>query len=243
VLEQRNALLKSSEKPLPDLLHGFTEPMSKYAAYLTYQRLNWIRRLAQRLNDTVHKIAPHQPLLSLIYLSNWVPEIQDLSLSNSNLGGLHFTGHGAQPSLELLEQAFWKKQSSLEAAEWKSGHSLVGPHRDDWTFFLGGQVLKGHGSQGEVRSALLALKLSEVELFREATGHRPIFLLDDFSSELDRERRVFLLDFLSEKDLQVFVTTTDDSFFVGRCFWVVNGSLQPTSIETGRERDLPNGDR
>jgi DNA replication and repair protein RecF len=200
--------------------------MSRYAAYLTYKRLEWIQRLAQRLNDVVHQIAPRQPFLRLVYVSNWVPETGNLSIDNNGLSRVHFAGHGPLPSLELLEQAFWKKQASLEAAEWKSRHSLVGPHRDDWTFFLGEQILKGHGSQGEVRSALLALKLSEVELFRNATGHRPIFLLDDFSSELDRERRNFLLGFLAEKDLQVFVTTTDDSFLIGKHYWVVNGRLE-----------------
>lgn len=226
VLEQRNALLKESDRPSPELLRGFTEPMSRYAAYLTYKRLEWLNRLAQRLNETVHQIAPRQPFLRLVYVSNWVPKIENLSIDSNDLGRVHFAGHGPLPSLELLEQAFWKKQASLEAAEWKSRHSLVGPHRDDWTFFLGEQILKGHGSQGEVRSALLALKLSEVELFRNATGHRPIFLLDDFSSELDRERREFLLGFLAEKDLQVFVTTTDDSFLIGKHYWVVNGRLE-----------------
>ena len=109
---------------------------------------------------------------ALVYLSNWVPQINDLSFNNSTLSGVHFTGHGQLPSLELLEQAFWKRLSDLETAEWRTGHSLVGPHRDDWTFFLGSQILKGHGSQGEVRSALLALKLAEIELFRNETGHR-----------------------------------------------------------------------
>jgi DNA replication and repair protein RecF len=100
-------------------------------------------------------------------------------------------------------------------------------------FYLGDQVLKGHGSQGEVRSALLALKLCEIELFRGKTGHSPLLLLDDFSSELDRDRRFFLLRFLSGTDLQVFVTTTEDSIGLGRRFWVSNGNLAVG--ETGKE--------
>jgi recombinational DNA repair ATPase RecF len=50
--------------------------------------------------------------------------------------------------------------------------------------------------------------------------------LDDFSSELDKERRSFLLEFLMEKDLQVFVTTTDESVVVGKQHWVVAGNLR-----------------
>ena len=89
-------------------------------------------------------------------------------------------------------------------------------------------MLKGHGSQGEVRSALLALKLSEIELFRSHTGHLPIFLLDDFSSELDQERRSFLFKFLMETDLQVFVSTTEDAANVlqGKRYWVQNGRIE-----------------
>ncbi|MGZ3698520.1 MAG: DNA replication/repair protein RecF, partial [Bdellovibrionota bacterium] len=234
-LEQRNTLLKT-EPPAPrELLHGFTEPLATYSAALTLKRLQSHPRLAPRLDDIVHQIAPKQAPLKLVYLSNWVPRIDSLSIENENLGSVHFSGQEHLPSVELLEQAFWKKWSILESAERRSGHSLVGPHRDDWTFFLGNQILKGHGSQGEIRSALLGLKLSEIELFRSATGHRPLFLLDDFSSELDQERRSFLLRFLSNTDLQVFVTTTEGSAFseIGKRFWVLNGRLHDHAAVPG----------
>jgi DNA replication and repair protein RecF len=231
LLEQRNAILKNDVRSSRDVMFGFTEPLVQQAAILVLKRLEWIQRLSERLNDTVQRIAPKQPFLRLIYLSNWVPSIEGFSIPNGNLGAANFAGHGHLPSLELLEQAFWQRLSELEAAEWRAGHSLVGPHRDDWAFFFGEQVLKGHGSQGEVRSALLALKLSEIELFRNRTGHRPIFLLDDFSSELDRDRRSFLFRYLTETDLQVFVSTTEDPLFVlqGRRFWISAGSIREES--------------
>lgn len=239
-LEQRNALLKSSEAPHREMLREFTEPLARYGAELTQRRLAWIQRLAGRLNDLLHQIAPHQPDLHLIYSSNWVPLQDDFSLVNKYLNPLHFSGHASLPSLELLEQAFWKKQAVLEAAEWKTGHSLVGPHRDDWTFLLGSQVLKGHGSQGEVRSALLALKLAEIELFHDSTGHGPIFLLDDFSSELDQERRSFLLKSLAEKDLQVFVTTTEDRSPIGARFRIFEGKASriPDTAEGSNRKSV-----
>lgn len=180
----------------------------------------------------MHQIAPKQPDLRVIYLSNWVPQINGLVFNNNDLLPIDFTGHGRLPSLELLERFFWNKLGILEAAEWRSGHSLVGPHRDDWAFYLGSQALRGHGSQGEVRSALLALKLCEIDLFRIETGHRPIFLLDDFSSELDRERRTFLLKYLADSDLQTFVTTTEDSSLYGKKFKVSQGSLDYVSTES-----------
>lgn len=226
-LEQRNALLKGEENPSKSLLLGFTEPLVHYGAQVTLTRLQWLERLSFYLNNTAHQIAPKQPNLRAFYLSNWCPEIEGLSFINNNLSQRHFAGQWPLPSLELLEQAFWTKLSTLEQAEIKARSSLVGPHRDDWTFYLGDQVLKGHGSQGEVRSALLALKLSEIELFRKQTSHRPLLLLDDFSSELDRERREFLLRFLAQTDLQVFVTTTEESVWLGKRFWVSHGVLTP----------------
>lgn len=230
VLNQRNALLKNVEPAPFEMLLGFTEGLCKYGSILALKRLEWISRAADSLNQMIQRVAPGQPALRMVYLSNWAPEVENLSLKNNDLGSIHFTGQGQLPSLELLEQAFWARVSALEAVERRTGHSQVGPHRDDWAFFLGNQPLKGHGSQGEVRSALLALKLSEIELFRSKTGHRPIFLLDDFSSELDRERRSFLLRFLMESDLQTFVTTTEDSSFLGKRFRVVNGTIDSSKV-------------
>ena len=66
------------------------------------------------------------------------------------------------------------------------------------------------GSQGEIRSFLLALKLSELEEFRKKSGVQPVLLIDDFSSELDQARRGFLLNYLKDSKLQIFVTSTDD---------------------------------
>ncbi len=226
ILAQRNALLKSQETVSSEVLMGFTEPLARYASELTLKRLKWIQRLADPLNHSFQRIAPPSSKLRLVYVSNWAPNDDNLAINNNKLQAIHFTGQGHLPSLELLEQSFWKKASALESAEIRAGHSLVGPHRDDWTFFLNDQVLKGHGSQGEVRSALLALKLSEIELFRNETGYRPLFLLDDFSSELDRERRSFLMKFLSETDLQTFVTTTEDASFVGKRYWICNGLIK-----------------
>ena len=229
ILEHRNAVLKDywqKQNQGKELLFGFTQSLAQSAVYLTLERLKWIYKAAEHLNNTAQQIAPGQPFLKLIYHSNWAPETAGLCSTNNNLTFRDFAGHQPLPSLELLEQGFWNQVSLLESAEWRVGHSLVGPHRDDWAFYFGDQPLKGHGSQGEVRSALLALKLSEIELFRNQTGHRPLFLLDDFSSELDRERRSFLLRFLSDTDLQVFVTTTEESLFLGKRHWVINGSLR-----------------
>lgn len=243
-LAQRNALLRGDTFPSRDLLRGFTEPLAELGAVIVFKRLQWLNRLIDPLRLTIERIAPKQPALRLFYLSNWIPRIHNLSLENNKLHDagipdldVHFAGQAQLPSVELLEQAFWKQLSLLEEAERRAQSSLVGPHRDDWAFLLGTHVLKGHGSQGEVRSALLALKLSEIELFRGRTGHQPLLLLDDFSSELDQERRAFLLRYLTETDLQVFVTTTEDFIGGGKRFWVSQGRLTELANELKDERE------
>jgi DNA replication and repair protein RecF len=92
----------------------------------------------------------------------------------------------------------------------------VGPHRDDFLIKVGAEASGGDpdlvdvGSQGEIRSVLLALKLTELEEFERITGVQPVLLIDDFSSELDSTRRGFLLNYLEDSRLQIFVTSTDD---------------------------------
>ena len=225
ILIQRNALLKTGSTPSQELWQGFTEPLCHFGSVLTHKRLNWINRINPLLKSTMKGLTASKRDVRMGYLSNWVPEIQNLSFNNNKLNSNPFAGQVELPSLKLLEESFWSRLAAVNAAERKIGHSLVGPHRDDWMLFQDDQVLKGKGSQGEIRSALLSLKLSEIDLFRRETGNRPVFLLDDFSSELDRERRSFLLQFLLETDLQTFVTTTEESSFVGERYWVKNGDI------------------
>ena len=84
----------------------------------------------------------------------------------------------------------------------------VGPHRDDIIFYSGPMDLKRFGSQGQQRTAILSVKLSELEYIKSEVGEYPILLLDDVLSELDQERRQNLLKFI-HKRVQTIITTTD----------------------------------
>lgn len=88
------------------------------------------------------------------------------------------------------------------------GSTLYGPHRDDFKFLLNGEDIKLYGSQGQQKTAIIALKLSEIEIFRNVTEKNPIILLDDIFSELDLKTRNKLIKFFPE-DIQIIVTTTD----------------------------------
>ena len=95
--------------------------------------------------------------------------------------------------------------------------TLVGPHRDDFSFDLGGVDLNAYGSRGQQRLAVLALKLAEADWMQAEVGELPVVLLDDVLSELDPERRQYVLQRVAAPDVssqrQVWITSTDDSGF------------------------------
>jgi DNA replication and repair protein RecF len=88
------------------------------------------------------------------------------------------------------------------------GAASGGPHRDELALELGGRPMRGMASQGQHRAAVLALELAEIEVIGEARGVRPLLLLDDVSSELDRARTAALFAVLSHQRGQVLLTTT-----------------------------------
>ena len=101
-----------------------------------------------------------------------------------------------------------RKVQGAYPQEVRRGHATVGPHRDDWQLQVGGEPLRSFGSQGQVRSAALAMRMAVMVLTKEAAGVCPLFLLDDVSSELDASRNRQLMERLTELQAQVLVTTT-----------------------------------
>lgn len=131
------------------------------------------------------------------------------------------TLRGRIPHLDMhtqrIAEEFKQQLSDMRANEVRRGVSLLGPHRDDILFQLGdpstgsGQILplSAYGSRGQQRTAVLALKLAEVDLMTAETGDTPILLLDDILSELDARRRGYLLTTISGQQYQALITTTD----------------------------------
>lgn len=89
------------------------------------------------------------------------------------------------------------------------GTTLNGPHRDDIGFYLSHKQINQHGSQGQKKSFVLAMKMAEIEYLKSKREEYPILLLDDMTAELDKYRVQQLLEFLIKRDMQVFITTTD----------------------------------
>ncbi len=88
-------------------------------------------------------------------------------------------------------------------------NSLYGPHKDDIIIKINDKDFKYFGSQGQQRSAVLAIKLAEIEIIKNEIGEYPILLLDDVLSELDNKRKNFLINYI--KNIQTIITSTDDN--------------------------------
>ena len=107
------------------------------------------------------------------------------------------------------------------------GYTSVGPHRDDITVEIDGLIAKSFGSQGQQRSAALALKLGEAAVVKNFSDEQPVALLDDVMSELDKSRQNYILNHI--KDWQVFITCCDplavEGLRTGKKFEMKNGKI------------------
>jgi len=122
---------------------------------------------------------------------------------------------------------FIKRLDESKERDLEKGITMVGPHRDDFDVLLNGKSLKKYGSQGQMRSAVLKIKLSECEIIKEITGEEPLLLLDDVLSELDENRRRYFTENINGR--QVIITCTDRSFAddsKGSYFYVENGKIK-----------------
>ncbi|HZW28135.1 MAG TPA: DNA replication and repair protein RecF [Trueperaceae bacterium] len=114
--------------------------------------------------------------------------------------------------------------AATRAAELARGATVVGPHRDDLELTLGGMDVRSFGSRGEARTAALALRVAEYRLLSERHGEPPVLLVDDFSAELDADRRAYLLS-LTAGTPQAIVTGTEPPPHHDALFRVTDGEV------------------
>ena len=201
--------------------------------------------LMQR-NKLLHEIAFKPNLLSeldvwdeqLIYYGErvvakrieFINELEDLvrEIHGSLTGNKEIISLAYEPSASpgaLGDKIRAQRDSDLRLQSTGSG-----PHRDDLCVEIDGRDSRIYGSQGQQRTAALALKLSEIDLVKKKTGDTPVLLLDDVLSELDGSRQEFLLENI--RDIQTFITCTgiDDltrsHFKVDKSFHVVSGTVE-----------------
>ncbi|MCH5201221.1 MAG: DNA replication and repair protein RecF [Oscillospiraceae bacterium] len=113
--------------------------------------------------------------------------------------------------VDLMLDTYLRKQDRNLSRELTAGHTLVGVHRDDIAFYIDGRPARDYASQGQIRSIAIALRLAQAKMFAEKWGEAPVIILDDVLSELDEERRGFILSHIVES--QVFITGCNKNDF------------------------------
>ncbi|MBE9068317.1 DNA replication/repair protein RecF [Leptolyngbya cf. ectocarpi LEGE 11479] len=203
VLKQRNALLKQqvsqqtnqSISPQPAEPNPPLDPtqLALWDAQLAALGTRVIRRRARMLRRLI-------PIAQAWH--------QAISGSTEQLE-IHYSPNVAVDSDEAsdIQQAFLDKLQAKAMAEYYQRTTLVGPHRDDISFLINETPARQYGSQGQQRTLVLALKLSELQLIEEVVGESPLLLLDDVLAELDLNRQNQLLDTIQDR-FQTLITTT-----------------------------------
>lgn len=159
---------------------------------------------------------------------------------NENVSFIHKGITGGNENLKISytpsvsAEDFEKTVLSMQAREKAAKMSLYGPHRDDLCFTVNGSNLRSYGSQGQQRSAVLSLKLAEIDFIKKKTGDTPILLLDDVLSELDSSRQKKLLAGIA--GIQTIITCTgleellDNKFKIDKTFFINKGHVLEVKI-------------
>ena len=210
IINQRNALLKDiyKHKELKDTLSIWDDSLTAVGAQILKERFDYLKMIREPAKKYHLGISRDREELELCYIcSCGADENDDINLI-----------------IEKLSKAFVKARGE----DCRTGNTSVGPHRDDIDFKINGISAKKFGSQGQQRSAVLSLKLSEAELLYQKNEERPVILLDDVLSELDNGRQDFLLNRV--EDYQVFVTCCEESnkeqLSRGKVFYIENGEVR-----------------
>ena len=179
-IEQRNNYLRQIREEGKDekLLEIWDEKLAEYASIIYYYRKEFIEKIKNKIEKIHEEITEKKEKIEIEYITHCQTKEEYLNLL--------------------------KQRRKLDIIK---GYTTKGIHRDDFIIYINGKELDIYGSQGQHRTAILSLKLSEVEIIKEEIGEEPILLLDDFMSELDEKRRTHLLEKIN--DTQVIITCTD----------------------------------
>lgn len=210
-LSQRNALLKQlgERGGDPGQLAYWDTLLAQRGAFMIHARVQAIREMEKTLIRLHDRLSGGAEVARLVYR----PAFDPLESSNGQYA-LPVTAaeDRAGISVEEIQAGFIHRLQTVRREEIARGVTTIGPHRDELRFLANGIDLGDYGSRGQIRTSLLALKLSEVEWMRQKTGHWPVLLLDETLAELDHQRRLELLEALQESE-QALLTTTDLNLF------------------------------
>ena len=213
VLEQRNAELRrlAEGQGNLDMLDIFGERLVELGSQVYTRRATFFAEIS-RETQRIHyeELSGGRESLRISYL----PRLQvgqngsDRKLAVELAAWLD-DQHG---DLGTISQRYAAELAASQAADIARGSTSIGPHRDDWCFWINGRFLGDYGSRGQQRSAILAMKLAEIDCVSRLSGETPILLLDEVLAELDAQRRDLLLQTVQNVE-QAVLTATDPGMF------------------------------
>lgn len=232
---QRNALLKqlAERGGDPNQLTFWDEQLAQHGSALIYARIHAVQTLERLAALNHHELTRRAEVLRLIYQPAFDPLPPP---KNQTVLPLNLAVDRASVPLEKIQHGFLQALATRRSEDLARGITTLGPHRDEMRFLANGVDLGAYGSRGQIRTAMLALKLAEVHWMQQTTGESPVLLLDEVLAELDAERRHDLLQRLGSSE-QALLTTTDldlfaESFVRRATIWQVQaGMIQPYPIE------------
>ena len=184
-MDQRNALirnLRANSYADTSMLSAFEETMAAPAAVIIRERRRIVSLLSECARETYQRVSDTDEVFRLAYHSS-VKEETEIE--------------------EVLCRLFRENRED----DIRMGFTSVGPHRDDLILTLNKNQMKQFASQGQIRTAALSMKLSQMQILRDQSGEEPVLLLDDVMRELDRRRRACLLG--ERRSFQTFITCAD----------------------------------
>lgn len=191
VLQQRNALLRSGPHGREAELRAWDERLVGAASELHLARREYAVLLGSQLGEVGRVLFPEGEELHLRYQP-----------SPSAAGKAEATDFA-----EVMAEALVRGRSRDLAL----GHTFLGPHRDEMVVELDGVDQRRFGSAGQVRASMVALKLGKLSLLRKDRGEAPLFLMDDFDSDLDEHRAAALAGHLNQAGFQALVATSKET--------------------------------
>ncbi|MBR2896371.1 MAG: DNA replication/repair protein RecF [Oscillospiraceae bacterium] len=214
VIEQKNRVLRDrfEDPSLKALLPDYNEQLCRCGAELIRARAEYLAAFNAAAEDFHAAFSGGRERLKLCY--HTVSTVSEPTASVQELYDRlreHLTAH-------------W--QNELDSCQ-----CLSGPHRDDLEALVNDRPIKLYGSQGQLRTAAISLKLAEREVFRQQTGELPVLLLDDVLSELDLTRQDFVLNRLTEGQVLITCCEPDRLTDVGSIFLVDAGTVRAAEQE------------
>ncbi len=234
LLEQRNALLRQIMEggSSQDVLPVYNERLAALGSHIFARRatfLDALSREAQRIH--YEELTDGRETIRIHYLPRLEAAGDSVKGVDVDLMAVGQWLTEQQTNLEAVQKKFTQVIAAAKAHDMARGTTSVGPHRDDWSLQLNGRSLASYGSRGQQRTAILALKMAEINWMTKMTGETPILLLDEVVAELDEQRRALLLNYVKGVN-QAILTATDPAMFTqeflqqATSFTVTNGRVE-----------------